>query len=78
MILKENSVPLIIIRMPLGALQDSIFDKKQSMRYFPKEWSSIKHENLGVYFFKNFSLDIDYLNNKYFSNYVSIYLFLIF
>lgn len=50
MILKENLVLLIIIKMPLGTLQDSILDKEQLTRSFDKEWSSVEHENLGDIF----------------------------
>jgi hypothetical protein len=37
MILKENSVLLIIIRMPLGMLQDPVLDKEQSIKSLDKE-----------------------------------------
>lgn len=47
MIVRENLVLLIIIRRPLGTLQDSVLDKDQSIKTFDKERNSMECENLG-------------------------------
>lgn len=78
MILKENLVVLTIIRVPLGILEDSVLDKEQSVSFFDKEWSSMECENLGGLFLLKMIFGHRFLNNKYLSNDVTIYLLLIF